>query len=106
MTYSETREMYTFFYVREENERRKRNARLLNALKLLYSWLFPWAVTSLSIIKVNSLSSMKSFLLSFVILTLSFLFSSSNMKKNRMYALFSLFFSYLMALSSFLSLLL
>ncbi len=105
MTYSETREMYTSFYAESRREREKRTGLLLNALKLLYSWFLPWLITSLCIVRVHNLLNAKGFLLSFVILGLSLPFYSSASNSDRTYFLSCTILSYLIALSSVLTVL-
>ena len=106
MTYSETREMYTSVYSTLSTRREKREERLLNALKLLWAWLLPWLLTSLSIVYLHKLYNAKGFLLSFVILALSFSFSLCASHRDRTYSIFWVVFSYLIALSSVLTVLL
>ena len=105
MTYSETREMYTFFYAENEQKREARITKMLNAIKLLVCWLLPWSVVSAGIAGVYSLYNAKGVLLSFVILLLSFLFVLSSLKKERAYSVFAVIFSYLIAAASALTVL-
>ncbi len=100
MTYSETREMYTFFYAEHYERKEERNTRLLNAVKLLVCWLLPWSVTSAGIMSINSLFNAKGALLASVILALSFLFYMSSVKKEKSYFVFSVIFSFLVASAS------
>ncbi len=106
MTYSETREKYTFFYVTSEERRNGRSTKLLNAVKLLLCWLLPWAVTSASVMSVYSLFNAKGALLASVILTLSFLFYRSSQKREKSYFLFAVVFSFLVASASLFTVLL
>ena len=106
MTYSETRENYTFFYSRAAERKEERNTKMLNAVKLLLTWLLPWSVTSLSIMSVYSLFNAKGALIASVILYLSFLFSRNSLKKERMYRIFSVVFSFLVAAASLFTVLL
>lgn len=100
MTYSETREMYTHFYASRIEERRERTVKILNSFKLLFSWLIPWAFTTLCIIALNGFDDSRGLLLSFVILALSFSFFISAERKEHMYSCFWVLFSYLTALSA------
>ena len=106
MTYSETREKYTFFYATTQERRNGRSTRMLNAIKLLLCWLLPWSVTSASVMSVHSLFNAKGALLSSVILTLSFLFCRGSLKREKMYSHFCLVFSFLVAAASLFTVLL
>ena len=103
MTYSEVREMYTFFDATEREKKEKELRRLLNAVNLILTWLIPWGISSFIISKSYFGINAKSALLSFVILALSFPFCQSSQKKEKMYSLFSLVFSYLIMVSTLLT---
>ncbi len=100
MTYSETREMYTFFYSRRESEKKERLDKLLSFFKLLFSWFIPWTVTALSVAVLFDATSVLGLLFSIVILFLSFLYYRLSNKKDKSYALFCVIFSYLISLSA------
>lgn len=106
MTYSETREKYTFFYVTSQERRNGRSTKLLNAIKLLLCWLLPWTVTSASVMSVYSLFNAKGALITSVILTLSFLFYRSSQKREKSFFLFAVVFSFLVASASLFTVLL
>lgn len=106
MTYSETREKYTFFYAEFRKRKGEKSTRLLNAVKLLVCWLIPWSVTSAGIMSINSLFNAKGALVSSVILALSFLFYMSSVKKEKSYFVFSVIFSFLVASASLFTVLL
>ena len=106
MTYSEAREMYTIFYAAGEMKKKERNEKLLNAFKLLLSWIMPYSIMAFYTVRGLNLTGAECYLTSFVILSLSFLFTSSALKKEKVYTIFTLFCSYLIAVSAALTVLL
>ncbi len=106
MTYSETREMYTFFYAEKAQKREERFLKMSNAARLFITWFIPWAVTSLSVVSVYSLLNAKGLLVSFIIMAPGYLFSRYAGKKDKAYRSFSVVFSYLIALSAVLTVIL
>lgn len=101
MTYSEVRETYNLFDEAKREKKSKKNEKLLNAARLIISWLLPWSIVSLVLLSEFNLFNAKGILIAFLILSISFLYMKYAQKREKLFSLASAIFSYIIVALAF-----